>query len=193
MNKKVKSIIIVLIWLFFAASPAFASELSSQFTVSLWVYPTTSVTSKALAIKNNEIRLYTDASGYASCAVHNGTTWQTAAADTAALSLNSWSFVSCTYDKVTLRIFVNGIQKGTSALTATVNDAATNWRVGSDESATYADLVGTTDEFKIYNYARTAKQIVEDMNAGHPAVGSPVGSAVGHWRFDEGQGITNNN
>ncbi len=65
--------------------------------------------------------------------------------------------------------------------------------MGSDESATYADLVGTTDEFKIYNYARTAKQIVEDMNAGHPAVGSPVGSAVGHWRFDEGQGITTNN
>jgi hypothetical protein len=30
------------------------------------------------------------------------------------------------------------------------------------------------------------------MNAGHPAPGSPVGSAVGHWKFDEGYGDTAN-
>ncbi len=52
---------------------------------------------------------------------------------------------------------------------------------------------GTIDDVKVYNYARTQKQIVQDMNAGHPNVGSPVGSAVGHWKFDEGQGIVANN
>jgi hypothetical protein len=31
------------------------------------------------------------------------------------------------------------------------------------------------------------------MNANHPAVGSPVGSAVGYWKFDEGYGTTANN
>jgi len=31
------------------------------------------------------------------------------------------------------------------------------------------------------------------MNADHPAVGSPVGSALGHWKFDEGYGTTANN
>jgi hypothetical protein len=31
------------------------------------------------------------------------------------------------------------------------------------------------------------------MNAGHSAVGSPVGSALGHWKFDEGYGATANN
>ncbi|PIZ96351.1 MAG: hypothetical protein COX79_05340 [Candidatus Levybacteria bacterium CG_4_10_14_0_2_um_filter_36_16] len=49
------------------------------------------------------------------------------------------------------------------------------------------------DEVKVYNYARTAKQIVSDMNAGHPNVGSPVGSALGHWKFDEGYGTTTGN
>lgn len=45
---------------------------------------------------------------------------------------------------------------------------------------------GKIDDVKIYNYARSAKQITEDMNGGHPAPGSPVGSAVGWWKFDEG-------
>jgi len=49
---------------------------------------------------------------------------------------------------------------------------------------------GEIDHIRIYNYARTAKQIVEDMNAGHPAVGSPAGSYVGYWKFDEGYGDT---
>lgn len=48
----------------------------------------------------------------------------------------------------------------------------------------------TIDEVKIYNYARTAKQIIEDMNGGHPVGGSPVGSPAIHYRFDEGYGST---
>ena len=55
-------------------------------------------------------------------------------------------------------------------------------------TARYFD--GSVDDVRIYNYARTPKQIMEDMNAGHPAVGSPVGSYVGYWKLDEGQGTT---
>jgi hypothetical protein len=46
------------------------------------------------------------------------------------------------------------------------------------------------DEIRIYNYARTQEQIISDMNAGHPAPGSPVGSALHHFKFDEGYGDT---
>ena len=31
---------------------------------------------------------------------------------------------------------------------------------------------------------------MEDLNGGHPVGGSPVGSQVGYWKFDEGQGRT---
>jgi len=51
-------------------------------------------------------------------------------------------------------------------------------------------LNGTLDDFKVYDYARTSDQIIEDMNAGHPAGGSPVGSPVAYWRFNEGYGDT---
>ncbi|MFH0891145.1 MAG: DUF2341 domain-containing protein [Candidatus Falkowbacteria bacterium] len=45
---------------------------------------------------------------------------------------------------------------------------------------------GSLDDVRIYNYARTQKQILEDMNAGGPAVKSPVL----HLSFDEGYGGT---
>ena len=55
------------------------------------------------------------------------------------------------------------------------------------------DAIGVSlDEVKIYNYARTSQQIIEDMNAGHPAPGSPIGSAVAFWKFDEMYGTTAN-
>ncbi|NTU46671.1 DUF2341 domain-containing protein [Candidatus Roizmanbacteria bacterium] len=47
------------------------------------------------------------------------------------------------------------------------------------------------DDHKTYNYARTQKQIVEDMNGGDPAGTNK--SMVGYWKFDEGSGNTANN
>jgi len=54
----------------------------------------------------------------------------------------------------------------------------------TSSTAYYYD--GIIDDLKIYNYTRTSSQVTEDMNAGHPAPGSPVGSAIAKWRFDEG-------
>ena len=51
---------------------------------------------------------------------------------------------------------------------------------------------GTLDDIKVYNYTRTQKQIVEDLNGGHPFGSSPVGSYVAYWNFDESYGTTAN-
>jgi len=65
--------------------------------------------------------------------------------------------------------------------------------IWGNEAYDTGSYTGRIDDVKIYNYARTAKQIVSDMNAGHPNVGSPVGSAIGYWKFDEGYGTQTNN
>lgn len=173
----------------FSPQKAFAGELQHQFTAELWVKPETTA-SKALLVKNNEIRLYTNGSGNPACQIHNGSDWQTAAVSSSALSANQWQHIACTYDKSTLKVHLDGVLVGSTSLSVTVNDATTNFRAGSDEGGTYGDLNGTIDDLRIYNYARSSKQIVEDMNAGHPIGGSPVGSQVGYWKFDEGYGTT---
>ncbi|MDD2822453.1 MAG: DUF2341 domain-containing protein [Candidatus Daviesbacteria bacterium] len=67
-----------------------------------------------------------------------------------------------------------------------IGDAASPMRIGMNQGDGTPKMNGGLDDVKVYNYARTQKQIISDMNAGHPAVGSPVGSALGYWKFDEG-------
>lgn len=46
------------------------------------------------------------------------------------------------------------------------------------------------DDVRIYDYARTPRQVLEDMNGGHPLGGSPIGSETIHWRLDEMYGTS---
>ncbi len=96
----------------------------------------------------------------------------------------------------TLYFYVDGV------LANSINDTTTGSLANNSDisigagnvNASYIDndFNGQVDDARIYNYARTSAQIIEDMNAGHPAPGSPVGSAVAHWKLDEGYGTTAN-
>ncbi len=116
--------------------------------------------------------------------------------DTNTLSANTWYFVEMTYDGSNIRIYVNGVLNKTGAATKSITDGTTEFRIGGEGATNPAQgnsMHGLTDEVKIYNYARTQGQVIQDMNAGHPAPGSPVGTPLGFWKFDEGFGTTANN
>ncbi len=121
----------------------------------------------------------------------DGTLALNAASPTNTINDTNWHHIAVVVDSSTVNLYVDGVKQ---TLTGTVNNTffgdlasptkVTFGRHYQTDNPNY--LNGQLDDTKIYNYARTAKQIVQDMNAGHPAVGSPVGSAVGHWKFDEG-------
>jgi hypothetical protein len=111
-----------------------------------------------------------------------------------AYSTGQWFYLTVIYNgslsnSERLKIYINGIIE-TATVTGTIpttNGAnSANVTLGPLNSSAYDDL-------KIYNYARTPAQIVEDMNAGHPAPGSPVGSPVIYYKFDENHGDTAHN
>jgi len=111
---------------------------------------------------------------------------------TSTLSASQWYHIAATYNGSSAKVYLNGVQDNSVETSGTIGTPTDPVLIG------YLNNVGRCfngliDDVKIYNYARTAKQIVQDMNAGHPAVGSPVGSAVAHWDFDEGYGTTVNN
>jgi hypothetical protein len=83
-----------------------------------------------------------------------------------------------------------GTETNTGTATGTPQWVATAATFKSNTPSTGNNFSGVIDDAKVYNYDRTPQQIVEDMNAGHPAPGSPVGSSVGYWKFDEGKGDT---
>ena len=106
--------------------------------------------------------------------------------NTGGISLNTWTHIAFTYDanggSNNMRFYKNGVLISSNTVTGNL---CTNTSDLYMNSAT-EPFSGGLDDVRLYNYARTPQQIVEDMNAGHPAPGSPVGSATAHWSMDEG-------
>ncbi|HJZ06154.1 MAG TPA: LamG-like jellyroll fold domain-containing protein [Patescibacteria group bacterium] len=113
------------------------------------------------------------------------------------LSDNTWYYVTLSSDGSQYKIYVNGVEESLTISTGTNNgdwfadtsvietDKSTLGRLWRD-GAWLEPYRGIIDDLKIYNYARTPAQIIEDMNASHPAPGSPVGSPLLWWKFDQG-------
>jgi hypothetical protein len=104
-----------------------------------------------------------------------------------------WHHVTAVKDGTnSLSLYIDGVLKATdSTITATASLSGTTPGVviGTDNS--FGDQYkGNIDDLRIYNYARSPEQIVSDMNAGHPIPGSPIGSALLHYKFDEAYGDT---
>jgi len=106
-----------------------------------------------------------------------------------AATVGVWYHVAGVGNGTSLNLYVNGV-KNAGPKTITNNPVTGGGRIGVSPNFTDGNFNGLIDDVRIYNYARTQAQIIEDMNAGHPAPGSPVGSAVAYWKFDEGYSTT---
>ena len=107
----------------------------------------------------------------------------------------NWHYITIIRDADTgtIKYYIDGVlyPTTTSGCSGGVNidmSIQGNIALGSPSDNPNNFMDGLLDEVKIYNYARTQEQIIEDMNAGHPAPGSPIGSPIAHWKFDEQQG-----
>ncbi|MDP3928892.1 MAG: LamG-like jellyroll fold domain-containing protein, partial [Bacteroidota bacterium] len=91
---------------------------------------------------------------------HHGS-W-TQAELTEPLPLNRWVHVAATYDKATIKLYVNGELLATKTSTLNLPEGNNDWRIGRrwdfDECVN-----GFIDEVKIYNEALTSEQINRDM------------------------------
>ncbi len=168
-------------------------EVDQGFTVEAWAYHDVNVLDYGIIANNtveNQFNIY-----------HSGTEINVlglSLSSGGSVGINEWFHAVVTYDGTTYTLYLNGVAVGTDSSTGARNFSGC-WvfgqeidGAGSCTSGFDADQAwdGKIDEVRIYNYARTPKQIIEDMNAGHPAVGSPVGSALLYLKLDEGYGTT---
>ncbi|MBI2404682.1 hypothetical protein HYV22_00705, partial [Candidatus Gottesmanbacteria bacterium] len=116
------------------------------------------------------------------------------------LADNKWHYLTALLDREpttdTAYFYVDGkLVSSASSATIAGNSVSTTFpfRIGDNPGDSLSTWTGIIDDVKIYNYARTNQQIVEDMNAGHPTGGSPLGSQLIYWKLDEQQGNTINN
>lgn len=104
---------------------------------------------------------------------------------------NQWYYVAVAKSGTTATYYVNGVAYGTATVDATMSSGNGTFYLGYNGTYQAAGMV--IDEVRLYNYARTPAQIISDMNAGNPTLGSSNGAEVGHWDFDEGYGSVAHN
>ena len=86
-----------------------------------------------------------------------GTTGIANATPNPTVSANTWQFIAMTYDRITLRVYVNGVQKASVAYTASITNAAADFYIGADKNNNAHD--GFIDDVRLYNRALTATEV----------------------------------
>jgi Concanavalin A-like lectin/glucanases superfamily len=101
---------------------------------------------------------------------------------------SQWAHFAMTWDGTTVRAYVNGVLKAskvsTSSTQKTLMTGVTALTIGGYPPAYFN---GEIDEFRIWNVARSASDIVSTMN--HTLAGNETG-LTGYWKFDETSGTT---
>ena len=183
-------------------------DMSSSFTISTWLKRrSTGTVNQGVIGKNNNFSqaegnfaMFFESARDGNLYCHfwaGGFTWVEIQTSDSTEDINDtdWHHTSCVYDFDTkiAKMYIDGIMVTSNTWTTqTPVTNNVNVRLGY-YSTYYSSFNGYLDETKIYNYARTQKQIVEDMNAGHPAGGSPISSSIIYWNMDEQQGSTLHN
>ncbi len=173
----------------------------ADMTYSTWFKHSAASAQEIIISKFNEAgyKMIMESDGDITCALDYDSTWTPTDSITSTAATyddGNWHYLSCVkLGATSLSLYIDGTLIGSdSSLTAT--NTLTNSDpiyFGIDADGTSNDFTGSLDDIKIYNYARNTEQVVEDMNGGHPAGGSPVGSPIIHWNFDENTGTVANN
>lgn len=198
-----------------AADPNILDMGTNSFTVSAWVWRDTSSTVDQIVDKRQTgdgtaCSVGTDV-GYdlliwdtnqISMSICDGTNGWEMYSSAGVVTTGMWHHVAAVVDRATLtnsQIYLDGIAISNTKINDG-SDPPSSGNISNSNNFSIANNLtlnypwdGRIDEVRIYNYPRTQQQIVEDMNAGHPAGGSPIGSQVAHWKLDEQYGTTVNN
>ena len=78
--------------------------------------------------------------------------------------MNTWTHLAATYDGTTVRLYVNGAQVASRAVTGNLISSTGALRIGGN-TIWGEYFSGLIDEVRIYNRALTPAEIVTDMNA----------------------------
>jgi hypothetical protein len=139
-------------------------RLTSAMTLEAWVYPTNTNATWRDVIYKGDDNYYLEATSPQSGRVGAGGTFLSAPMYGPTLPANTWTHLALTYDRVTLRLYVNGTQVTSVAASAPLATSANPLQIGGDNL--YGQFfAGRIDEVRIYDGALSASQIAADMSA----------------------------
>ncbi|MFZ2152889.1 MAG: LamG domain-containing protein [Microgenomates group bacterium] len=166
---------------------------TDNFTVSSWIKTGTNnvrILGRRDTPSGTQYDLYLQ-STTGKAAFFDGTTQY---AGTSNLANNQWHFVSWVFNGANSKIYVDGIAEATFTVSTTSKNISTI--IGGWDNGVSGLFNGLMDDLKIYNYARTPEQIIQDMSASGGSAfggGNKFASPIVWYKFDEGYGTVANN
>jgi len=147
-----------------------ALNLTTRMTLEAWVFPTAQGTLwRNVIIKERPggevYNLYanTDTGVPAVFAVRSAApTAPVGTTGTAPVPVGAWTHLAVTYDGSMLRLYVNGVQAGSKAMTGSMVTSTGALRIGGN-SIWGEYFQGQIDEIRIYNRALSGTEIQADM------------------------------
>jgi glucose/arabinose dehydrogenase/PKD repeat protein len=141
-------------------------DLTNRMTLEAWVRPTALGDWRTVLLKERPGHLAYALYGSTDNnrpAGHVFTTGDIALGGPSVLPANTWSHLAFTYDGATTRLYVNGTQVATAALTGNAVVSTGLLRIGGN-SVWGEWFSGAIDEVRIYNRALTATEIATDRD-----------------------------
>jgi Concanavalin A-like lectin/glucanases superfamily/Bacterial Ig domain len=141
-------------------------DLTTGMTLEAWVQPTATNDWRTVLLKER--------SGGFGYALYGGTDTnrpgafaeigsEREARGTAALAVNAWTHLAATYDGAQLRLYVNGAQAASLAVSGSMTTTTGALKIGGN--AVWGEwFKGLIDEVRVYSRALTAAEIQADMN-----------------------------
>jgi hypothetical protein len=146
-------------------------NLTNRMTLEAWVYPTTLSGWRTVILRESVANYYLDSSngsftGSGPSAGVNIGAYQDVYSSSA-LPLNTWSHLAATWDGATLRVYVNGAQVASKAISQTIATTTSPLHIGGN--STWGEyFAGKIDEVRVYNRALSPVEIQTDMNTALP-------------------------
>jgi hypothetical protein len=137
-------------------------DLTSGLTISAWVFPTTSGGTRTVVLKERSgglaYSLYANDNTSRPAGNVNTGGVDIGVAGSTSLPLNTWSHLATTYDGTNLRLFVNGVQVASRAMSGAIVTSAGMLRIGGNRVwGQY--FRGRIDEVRIYNRPLSSTEI----------------------------------
>jgi hypothetical protein len=150
-------------------------DLTTGMTLEAWVRPTLVSNWRTVLLKERAggllYSLYSsnDAGRPSSWIRRSGSDLETTGPS--ALSANAWVHLAATYDGANLRLYVNGVQVSSRAVSGALETSASPLRIGGN--AVWTEFFGgLIDDVRVYNRALSATEVQTDMAT--PVGGTPV-------------------
>ncbi len=155
----------------------------NDYSMSAWVYRDTDSGAEEILIDNRDA-----ASDGQLLQIGTSDTFECyynaiASVSTTTVAAGNWYHVTCTANGTTQKLYVNGIQEDSDALSGSIAEA-TDLRVGARSFTSAASFFpGILDEIRLYDYALSSSQVAWNFNRGGP---------IAWYKMDEGADTTIN-